>query len=264
MNQYSFEYLELEKLLQTSLDQERFFLYYQPKISLKNNQIVGVEALARCYDPEKGIIHPSFFIPIAEETGLIIPLGKQILKMACLQLQRWINKGLLNVRVAVNISSIQFQDVNLIEDIEHILQDTRIAAHFLEFEVTESMIINDLEGTIYILKELKSMGIYISIDDFGTGYSSLNYLKRLPVDAIKIDRSFINNINVNPDDKKITKAIIELAHSLKLKVIAEGVETQEQLKLLKQLGCDEIQGYYISGPVPSEKIESLIARNVGY
>jgi EAL domain-containing protein (putative c-di-GMP-specific phosphodiesterase class I) len=222
-----------------------------------------MEALIRWRDPQKGLISPVEFIPLAEELGLIIPLGAWVLITACQQNRQWQVAGLPKIRVAVNLSAVQFRQKNLVEFISQVLEDTGLDASFLELEVTESVIMQNAEEATLVLEKLHAKGIHISIDDFGTGYSSLSYLKRFPLDTLKIDRSFVRDISSDPDDAAIVKSVIALAHSLRLGVIAEGVETEEQLAFLSALGCDEYQGYYRSRPVPAEEFAQLLRESDG-
>lgn len=247
--------ITLETSLRKALERKELFLNYQPKVNLVTGQLTGVEALLRWNSHEHGIISPGEFIPLAEETGLIIPIGQWILETVC----KWINnvnlKGHTDFSVAVNLSAQQFRSVNIVSSIADIIECNNISPRCLEVEITESMLMNDAELAIEILTLIKNMGIKISVDDFGTGYSSLSYLKKFPIDNLKIDRSFIMDIPKNPDDEAITRAIIAMSHSLKLRVIAEGVETKEQLKFLNGLRCDEAQGYLFSKPLTGEEIE---------
>jgi diguanylate cyclase (GGDEF)-like protein len=258
MNAKAFERLILENDLRRALERQEFVVYYQPQVSLHTGQIVGVEALVRWQHPEKGLVPPMEFIPLAEETGLIIPLGDWVFRMACAQNQTWQKAGFSPLRVAVNLSARRFKQKGLIKDIVRILKETGLDPDYLELELTESHLMENVEATLSTLHELKAMGIHLSIDDFGTGYSSLSYLKRFPIDKLKIDRSFVLDISDNPDDAAIAVAIIAMAHSLKLKVTAEGVETKEQLEFLRAYQCDEMQGYYFSRPVPTEIMTQLL------
>ena len=257
INNRSERQLKLEGSLYKALERSEFDVHYQPKVELKTGKIVGAEALLRWSHPELGSISPIEFIPIAEETGWIVPIGEWILKTACQQLQKW-QKDVGDLRVAVNLSARQFSQASLQDTMAQIFQQTGIEAKSLELEITESLLMKDIDNAITTLQELQSLGITISIDDFGTGYSSLGYLKQFPFNNLKIDRCFVRNISVNDKNIAITKAIIDMAHNLKLKVIAEGVETQEELDFLREHECDEIQGYLFSRPVPAEELGSLI------
>jgi EAL domain-containing protein (putative c-di-GMP-specific phosphodiesterase class I) len=233
-------------------------LHYQPKVSLISGCIIGVEALLRWQSPTRGSVSPAKFIPIAEETGLIVPIGEWVLHTACAQNRTWQKNGLPPIKMAVNLSARQFKQPNLVEIIAKILKETDLDANYLELELTESLIIENVQQTITVLQQLHDMGIVLSLDDFGTGYSSLSYLKRFPIDILKIDQSLVRDLVFNSDDAAITEAIISLAHSLHLGVIAEGVETQEQLDYLQANGCNEIQGYYFSRPLPADVLTKLL------
>ncbi|MES2104882.1 MAG: EAL domain-containing protein [Pseudomonadota bacterium] len=258
MNKDSLKRFTLEACLRNAVDSDQMFLHYQPKLDLRTGEISGVEALLRWKHPQLGMVSPAEFIPLAEESGLIIEIGKWVLKMACLQNVEWQKQGLSPMRVAVNLSARQFQDEKLLQDISDILEDTGLSSNWLEIEVTESMVMHDAKHAIQILRQLKLLGIRLSIDDFGTGYSSLAYLRHLPVDCVKIDRSFIKDIPNEADDMAITTGIIGLAHCLRLDVVAEGIETADQLEFLKENGCDEIQGYFFSKPLPVAEVTSLL------
>ena len=246
MNARAMEKLNLENSLRHALQRSEFLLYYQPKASLANGEVTGVEALLRWQHPELGMMFPADFIPMLEETGLIIPAGEWVIRTACAQIRAWQKAGIRPVPVAVNLSARQFQASELGATIARILEEEGIEHHLLELEITESCIVNNTEEAARTLEFLNSLGVRVAIDDFGTGYSSLSYLKRFPLDALKIDSSFVRDITTDPDDAAITKAIITMAHSLELAVIAEGVETEQQLNFLNANGCDEIQGYYFS------------------
>ncbi len=259
MNQHATKRLALENNLRRALERGEFLLYYQPKVDLTTGQIVGMEALIRWKSPEAGMVSPAEFIPLAEETGLIVPMGEWILRTACAQNKAWQKQGLPFVRMGVNISVRQLQRQNLIGTIAHVLNETGLDPNYLELELTESIIMKSNESTMAELRELNLGGIEISIDDFGTGYSSLSYLKRLPIDTLKIDKSFVQEVTTDPDDAAIVAAIITMAHTLKLKVVAEAVETVEQLEFLRGLKCDQMQGYLFSRPLPAEEITRLLA-----
>lgn len=260
MSVKAFERLILENSLRRSLDKQELEVYYQPQIDLRSGQVVSVEALLRWRHPTLGMIGPSEFIPIAEETGLIVPIGAWVLKQACLQAKKWHDMGYAPISVAVNLSDRQFNYSNLVEIVEGVLKETGLEARYLDLELTENMIMKNIEDTVDTLKKLKEMGVRISIDDFGTGHSSLNYLKRFPIDCLKIDRSFIHDIVNDPDDAAITKAIISMAHNLKLLVIAEGVETDEQLSFLRLHRCDMMQGFSYSKAVIPEEIHKFLIK----
>ncbi len=250
--------LQLERELRKALDEKQFTLHYQPKIQLQTGQIIGMEALIRWEHPDLGLIPPIQFIPIAEETGLIVPLGEWVMRTACQQIKVWQEAGFTQLAVAVNISLRQFMQNNLIEMITSILEETGLSPQCLELEITESMALN-VDYTIRILNRLKGLGISISIDDFGTGYSSLSYLSQFPIDRLKIDQSFVRNLN--PRNQAIIKTIIHMAHNMKIAVIAEGVETQEHVDFLKEQMCNEVQGYFYSKPLPTKEIDSYLQVN---
>ncbi|HWP48522.1 MAG TPA: EAL domain-containing protein [Candidatus Limnocylindrales bacterium] len=257
MHTRAVELLHLEASLRRAIEQQEFRLYYQPILCLKSGKITGVEALLRWQHPQRGLISPGEFIPVAEETGLIVAIGEWVIQTACTQSKAWQDMGLPPLFVAINLSARQFQHQNLLELIKKILKETGMAAQTLKLEITESIAMRDLDFSIPILKELSAMGVQILIDDFGTCYSSLGYLNRFPINALKIDQSFVKDIPNNADNAAIIKAIIAMAHSLKLKVIAEGVETEEQLTFLRSQACDEIQGYLLSHPLPAEVFARL-------
>lgn len=263
MNAKVSERLAMENNLRKALERDELLLHYQPQVDLNSGAIVGVEALVRWQQAESGLISPAKFIPLAEETGLILPIGEWVLRTACAQNKAWQQAGLPPMRVAVNLSGQQFQQRNLIETVRRILIETGLGAEYLELELTESILMQKLEIITSVLLELNTMGIQISVDDFGTGYSSLSYLKRFPISKLKVDRSFVSDITTDPDDAAITTAIINMAHSLKLKVVAEGVETADQLAFLKSLKCDGMQGYFFSRPLPAKEITELLAGKKG-
>lgn len=258
MNQLALERMSIERKLRHAVERQEFCLHYQPQVDLRSGRIIGVEALLRWNNPETGMISPGYFIPIAEETGLIIPIGEWVLREACRQNSEWRMLGLPELTVAVNLSAVQFRQNNFGEMIKTILCENGLEPSGLELEITEGVVMQNAEASIALLLELKAMGLKLVVDDFGTGYSSLSYLKRFPIDKLKIDQSFVRDITVDSDDAVIVSTIINMARTLKLKVIAEGVETAEQLSFLKHQECDEIQGYYFSQPVPPEKISSLL------
>jgi EAL domain-containing protein (putative c-di-GMP-specific phosphodiesterase class I) len=250
--------LSLMSDLRKALDRGEFVVYYQPQIHVKTGELIGVEALLRWQHPQRGMISPAQFIPLAEETGLIVPIGEWVLRTACAQVKAWAEAGFPEMRVAVNLSARQFMRDDLVEVVERVLRDTGLKPHLLELEITESMTMHNVERAIQILHGLKNLGVMISLDDFGTGYSSLSYLKHFPIHMLKIDQSFVRDITVDPDDAAIVNSIIALAHALQLNVIAEGVETEEQLAYLVEQGCFEMQGYLFSPPLPVQSLENLI------
>ena len=256
------ERLSMENGLRHALERNELVLHYQPQVDLYSGSIIGMEALLRWQHPERGLIAPGDFIPLAEETGLIIPIGEWVLRTACARLQAWFDEGLPKVRMAVNLSSRQFNQKNLAEVVASALRDTGLDPNCLELELTERLIMEDAEAAIVVLHEIKALGVQFSIDDFGTGYSSLSYLKRFPIDRIKIDQSFVRNITTDPKDAAVSQAIISLSHSLNLKTVAEGVETIEQQEFLRSRQCDEIQGFHFSRPVPEDEMEQLLKEGV--
>jgi len=260
MNDRVNERLSLEHALRRALERKEFLLHYQQKTDLRSGTIIGAEALVRWSHPEWGLVRPARFIPLAEETGLIVPLGEWVLREACRQVREWMDAGLKPGVVSVNLSARQFRQEGLVRTVSRVLEETRIDPSQLEFELTESMVMHNVEAAITTLQGLKSLGVGLSVDDFGTGYSSLSYLRQLPVDTLKIDRSFVRDIGAgeNPDDGVIAQAIISLGHSLRLKVIAEGVETDAQMRFLKRHGCDELQGFlYGEAVAPAEHAKLL-------
>ena len=261
MNALASTRLKLEGKLRKALVSDEMELYYQPQIDMQTGLMVSAEALLRWNQPELGMIPPDEFIPIAEETGMIIELGEWVLNEACRQNKAWQDAGFQHIRVAINLSSMQFIQRDLSEKVDNCLLKSRLEAQFLELEITESILMRNVNETIATLNEFKKMGICISVDDFGTGYSSLSYLKRFPLNSLKIDRSFIMDIPENQDDVTITSAIIAMAHRLNLGVVAEGVETQSQLDFLKQQGCEMAQGYFFSRPLPAAEFESMLTRS---
>jgi diguanylate cyclase (GGDEF)-like protein len=264
MNAKALKRLELENSLRRAIEREEFEVYYQAKLDTHTRQVLGMEALVRWQHPGLGLVSPADFIPLAEDTGLIVPLGEWVLRRACCQSRLWQEAGFAPLSVAVNLSARQFQQEQLSAVVARILEETGIDPHLLELELTESSIMKNAEYAVRTLGELREMGVRISIDDFGTGYSSLGYLKRLPIDTLKIDQSFVRDVTFDADDAALVAAIITLAHNLRLRVVAEGVETEEQLRLLHLLRCDEFQGYLHSKPLPAEAFRQLVfeARSV--
>ncbi len=262
MRTKSLHRLDLENLIRTAIEEEQYELYFQPKIDATSCRLVGAEALLRWNHPERGSIGPSEFIPIAEETGLIVPIGQWVLREACKQVKVWSTSSVGAVPVSVNISSHQFKDSGLIKDVFEALTGAGIEANLLELEITESVLLQDVDRTLIELKALKEAGISLSIDDFGTGYSSLSYLKRFPIDTIKIDRSFVKDLHKDADDAAICAAILAMATQLGLNVVAEGVETMEQLEFLRSHGCHHIQGFVCSRPLSSTQFFAML-QNIG-
>jgi EAL domain-containing protein (putative c-di-GMP-specific phosphodiesterase class I) len=254
------ERLSLIEGLRRALDSsDQLHLVYQPKVDVANQTVIGLEALIRWNHPLIGEVPPSRFVPLAEETDLIIPLGDWVLDHVCLQMKRWLDQGLPPMRVSVNLSSRQFRTGNVVETVGAALAAADLDPRYLDVELTEGTIISDVAQTRRALERLREMGVTVSIDDFGTGYSSLGYLTQLPIDTLKIDRSFIAESLVGPDAGVISSAIIGLAKSLGLEVVAEGVETEEQLAFLQELGCTKVQGFAIARPMPSSKVLDFVA-----
>ncbi|MGE5504274.1 MAG: putative bifunctional diguanylate cyclase/phosphodiesterase, partial [Actinomycetota bacterium] len=245
------ERLTLERSIREALGAGQFELFFQPQVRLSDYALVGAEALIRWRHPELGIIAPDKFIPVAEDTGLIVPMGQWVLRDACRQLREWGERGITGVRLGVNISGRQFREPDLADTVAGAIAEAGVDPALLDLELTESMLMADGEGTLKLLRELAGLGVSLSIDDFGTGYSSLAYLKRFPVNTVKIDRAFVRDLDHDEDGRVIANAIVSLAHSLSLRTIAEGVETETQATLLARLGCDEIQGYLIGRPLPA-------------
>lgn len=254
LNSQAVERLTLENGLRLALDKQQLFLVYQPQMDIATGKISGLEALLRWQHPELGLVPPDVFIRIAENSGLMVSIGDWVLKTACAQARKWADDGLPQVTVAVNVSAVQFRNEGYCEGIRRVLRETGVAPQYLELELTESLLLANADVTLSVLQEISAMGLALAIDDFGTGYSSLSYLKRFPVRKLKIDRSFIRDVALNPDDAAITMAVISMAKSLNLKVIAEGVEDEAQLSFLRAHHCDEIQGYYFSKPLTVDEV----------
>lgn len=261
IHQKSEERLAMEQSLRCAIDRQEMFLHYQPIFDLRTCTISGLEALLRWDHPQMGLIMPSRFIPVAEDTGLIIPIGEWVLRTACMELLRLHRAGHPELRMAVNISGRQLRQGGLVDTVTRIMEQTGVAPRFLELELTESSIMEDAERTVSTLHALQRLGISVAVDDFGTGYSSLSYLKRFPINRLKIDRSFVQDLPHNPEDAAIVKAILAMARALHLQVTGEGVETAAQLEFLRQLGCDDIQGFLLSMPVPPRELPSLLSRS---
>ncbi len=254
MNDEVLQEIKMETKLRQALKEDNFVLYYQPQIDIQTNQVCGLEALIRWQDPEMGLVSPGKFIPMAEKTGLIIPIGNWVLQTACEEIKNLHQQGFSDLKLGVNLSARQFQDNQLINKVAQALQKTSLKPQYLELELTESIIMDDVEGSVDRLFELKKQGVQFSIDDFGTGYSSLSYLKRFPIGTLKIDRSFVGEVPTNVDNTAIVKAIIDLAHNLNLNVVAEGAETVDQVDFLEENDCDEVQGFYYSRPLPKDEL----------
>jgi diguanylate cyclase (GGDEF)-like protein/PAS domain S-box-containing protein len=262
MNDRSYERLTMENKMRRALERNEFILYYQPQINSETGQIIGAEALVRWRQPEMGLVSPGMFIPIAEECGLIVSIGEWVMREACRQNKEWQTEGFPPIPVAVNLSAVQFRQKNLTELVADALQQSGLESRWLELEITESGIMQNADAAVQTLHSLKKMGLKLSIDDFGTGYSSLSYLKTFPLDKLKIDQSFVRDITTNQDDAAIVGAIIGMARSLKLRVIAEGVETIDHLNFLNSSGCFEIQGYYYSKPLPADQFVKLLQHGI--
>ena len=258
MNAKALQQLTLENDLRRAIEREEFVLHYQPQVDINSGRILAVEALIRWQHPDLGFVSPADFIPLAESNGLIVAIGEWTLRTACAQAKRWHDDGLSHVRMSVNLSARQFEQSDLLDMVARVLGETGLDPGYLEFEITESAVMKNAERAIEIMRRLKEMRAQIAIDDFGSGYSSLSYLKRFPIDRLKIDQSFVREATTDSTDAAIIMAIVTLAQNLKLKVIAEGVETEEQLTLLRRLNCDEIQGYLFSKPIPPEALELLL------
>lgn len=254
------ETLELETDLRQALDREEFLLHYQPKVDLASGAVIGCEALVRWCHPRRGLVPPNDFIPLAEETGLIVPLGAWVLREACRQARRWKEAGLPPVSVAVNLSARQFRQGDLPELVADVLAETGLDAHLLDLELTESMVMDNPVKAGRAMLDLKKLGVSLSLDDFGTGYSSLNYLRRFPVDCLKIDRSFIRDVVDDPSGASVVTSVISIAHNLGMAAVAEGVENEDQLRFLASCGCDTYQGYFFSKPIPAEEFVALLQR----
>jgi diguanylate cyclase (GGDEF)-like protein/PAS domain S-box-containing protein len=262
LNTHSVQRLEFESNLSNALNNNEFVLHYQPKVDLATGRVTGLEALIRWTSPQLGFVPPGDFISIAEETGLIVPIGRWVAQTACVQNRAWQKGGLPPLRTAINISARQMADKGLVQFISDTVRNTGLTVDSLELEITESAVMSNQEHAEKVLNELKALGFHLTMDDFGTGYSSLAYLKRFPFDSVKIDQSFVRGIPQSKDDEAIVAAIIAMARSLRLKVVAEGVETKEQFDFLRNLGCDQIQGYYFSKPIPSNEVVMLLYKSM--
>jgi diguanylate cyclase (GGDEF)-like protein len=262
MNVRAVERQFIEEALRLALERRELVLHYQPKVNLMTGAIAGAEALLRWTHPTRGPIAPADFIPVAEECGLILPIGAWVLREACAQARTWMNAGLPVTSMAVNVSAMEFRDKNFLDGLFAILRETGLDPRFLELELTESVLMKRAEFTASILQTLRKRGVQVAVDDFGTGYSSLSYLRKFPVDALKIDQSFVRQISTAGDDTTIVKAVIGMARSLKLRVIAEGVETLEEVAFLRAYRCEEAQGYYFSRPVPAQQFAMLLRNGI--
>ncbi|MBF0418482.1 MAG: EAL domain-containing protein, partial [Magnetococcales bacterium] len=250
--------MTIENGLRLALERDELFLLYQPQMDVATGRLMGVEALVRWQSPEMGLVSPVNFIPIAEESDLIVSIGEWVLRTACRQNRNWQDLGFEPIRMAVNLSARQFQNRDLPNKVATILNDTGLDASYLELELTEGMFMRDANETVMTLQTLRKMNLQLSIDDFGTGYSSLSYLKRFPIHTLKIDRAFVRDVITDPDDAAITKTILSMAKNLNLQVIAEGVSDPDQLEFLRSLGCDLVQGFLFSPPVPPEEITQFL------
>jgi len=262
MNVRAVERQSIEESLRRAVEREEFTLHYQPKISLATGEITGAEALIRWTHPTRGAVSPAQFIPVAEDCGLILPIGKWVLREACRQARAWMDAGLPLRSVAVNISAMEFRQEEFLRGVFAILEETGLHPRCLELELTESVLMKHVDSTESILKALRARGVQVAVDDFGTGYSSLSYLRRFPIDALKIDQSFVRQITSAPDETSIVTAIISMGRSLKLRVVAEGVETQQELAFLQAHHCDEAQGYYFSRPVFPQEFAKLLETGI--
>jgi EAL domain-containing protein (putative c-di-GMP-specific phosphodiesterase class I) len=258
MNEHALERQSLESGLRHALEQREFTLYYQPKMDLETDTITGAEALIRWRQPGRRIVLPEKFISIAEQCGYIVPIGRWVLREACRQTQSWLDEGLAPLPVAINISAVELRSKDFVAGVRGVLRETRMDPRHLEFELTETALMQDPKFTIAILTSLKDMGVRLTLDDFGTGYSSLSYLKRFPIDALKIDKSFVHGLCTNADDANIVSAVINMGKSFRLKVIAEGVETREQFLKLQAQQCAEGQGYYFQAPIAGNEFAKLL------
>ena len=259
MQAHATRHMQLVNAMRRALEQDQFQLHYQPQYCLGGGQIIGVEALLRWDHPELGAISPVEFIPVAEDCGLILPIGEWVLRTAVQQLKQWLDRGYPPMIMAVNLSAVQFRHRSLPELVSSIVADAQLPVGLLDLELTESAAMHDPKGAIEVMNNLHGRGIRMSIDDFGTGYSSLSYLKKFRVYKLKIDKSFIEDITTDSEDRAIVAAVISMSRSLGMKTIAEGVETVEQLEFLREQGCDEVQGYYFSKPLPVAQMDALLA-----
>jgi diguanylate cyclase (GGDEF)-like protein len=262
MNAKAVERQSLEGSLRRALERKEFLLHYQPKVNLETGEITGVEALIRWRQPDRGLVPPSQFVPIAEDCGLIIQIGRWVLREACRQARAWQRAGLPLVPITVNVSAVEFRDKGFVESVRTTLAETGLEARYLGLELTEGVLMEDAESTAAVLQELKVMGVHLAVDDFGTGYSSLSYLRQFPIDVLKIDQSFVNQITADPDDSSIVSAIINMGKSLKQLVVAEGIETKEQREYLQTQSCAEGQGYLFSRPLAAAQFAQLLRMGI--
>jgi diguanylate cyclase (GGDEF)-like protein len=264
MNVRASERQFIEAGLRVALERNELSLHYQPKINLGTGAIVGVEALLRWKHPERGFIPPAQFIPIAEDTGLILPIGQWVLREACRQSREWLDAGFAPIPMAVNISAVEFRSMDFVESVRAALNESKLDPRFLELELTETVLMKHAASTVSMLKALKVIGVQLTVDDFGTGYSSLSYLRQFPVDSLKVDQSFVHEISSQRDDAAIVSAVISMGNSLKKRVIAEGVETREQMDFLTAEGCEEAQGYYFNRPMAANQFVKLLEASISH
>jgi EAL domain-containing protein (putative c-di-GMP-specific phosphodiesterase class I) len=250
--------LQVENLIRHGLKEDSFSVFYQPKISITTGKISGMEALVRFQTPKNEIVSPAIFIPVSEETGQIIDIGEIVLRKACFATKKWVDEGLFIGRVAVNLSAVQFTQINLVSLIASILEESKLPAKHLELEITEGTVMDDPKKAIATMKQIRDMGVHLSLDDFGTGYSSLAYLKKFPLNTLKIDKAFIDDIEVSEQGRNMVATIVTIAHNLDMEVVAEGVETNNQLGFLTGLGCEQLQGYLYSKPLPTDKFQQYL------
>jgi EAL domain-containing protein (putative c-di-GMP-specific phosphodiesterase class I) len=262
LNVRAVERQSVEDGLRHALERQEFVLHYQPKMNLATSGIAGAEALIRWRHPQRGLVGPGQFIPIAEECGFIVPIGRWVLREACSQARAWQDAGLPPVRIAINISAVELRDKHFVAGVRAALTETGLDPWYLELELTETFLMQDPKSTAAVLHALKDMGVPLALDDFGTGYSSLSHLKRFPIDTLKIDKSFVRGLTIHVDDASIVNAVISMGKSLNMGVVAEGVETREQLAFLKEHGCPEGQGFYFSQPVAAGEFSPLLRRNI--
>jgi EAL domain-containing protein (putative c-di-GMP-specific phosphodiesterase class I) len=263
MNESSYERLKLENALRGALERDELRVYYQAQVNLQDGSVIGCEALVRWLHPELGMIYPDKFIPLAEETGLIVSINHWVLEQAIKQCRAWRDAGFETLTMSVNLSAMQFRQHNLLQQVRDLLHKYDLPPGVLDLELTEGILMQGVERTLATLHELSAMGVILSLDDFGTGYSSLSYLKRFPIQQLKIDQSFVRDVISDASDATMVRTIILMAHSLKLDVIAEGVETREQAAFLMQCGCERAQGYHFSPPVTAQDFEKLLRLGLG-
>jgi EAL domain-containing protein (putative c-di-GMP-specific phosphodiesterase class I) len=250
----------IENGLRLAIERGEFVLHYQPKVNLATGAICGVEALIRWRHPVRGLLYPAQFISVAEEFGLIVPIGRWVLREGCRQAKAWQNSGLPPMQIAINVSAVELRAKNFIEGVRAVLKETGLEPRYLELELTETFLMQDAQSTAVVLESLKDMGVQLALDDFGTGYSSLSYMRRFPIDTLKIDQSFVRNLATDADDASIVSAVINMGSSLHMQVVAEGIETNEQLAMLRDQNCPEGQGYFFSHPVAADGLIPLLGR----